>query len=280
MCVKAWPRCANAAHPNTPDSPQMARAHFKRQSQHVSVCRKVIGMLVGCFILAGHALASDADMAERTRACTHCHGEQGKAGPDGYYPRLAGKPAGYLYNQLQNFKQRRRHYDLMTRLIDPLSDDYLRDMAEYFSGLKVPYPAPTLQTESVSADVLARGKKFALEGDPRSNVPACAACHGSKLTGATPNIPGLLGLPLDYLNAQLGAWQTGARKAHAPDCMAQVAKGLRNDDLMAVTHFLARQALPADASPVSSQSLLNASRRLGVECRCGSSARVATPLQP
>jgi cytochrome c553 len=116
----------------------MAPAHFKRQTQHTSVCRKVIGMLVGCFILAGHALASDADMAERTRACTHCHGEQGKAGPDGYYPRLAGKPAGYLYNQLQNFKQRRRHYDLMTRLIDPLSDDYLRDMAEYFSGLKVP----------------------------------------------------------------------------------------------------------------------------------------------
>jgi cytochrome c553 len=258
----------------------MASAHFKSQTQHASVCRKVIGMLVGCLILAGHALASDADMAERTRACTHCHGEQGKAGPDGYYPRLAGKPAGYLYNQLQNFKQRRRHYDLMTRLIDPLSDDYLRNMADYFSGLKVPYPAPSLQTESVSAEVLARGKKLALEGDPQSNVPACAACHGSKLTGATPNVPGLLGLPLDYLNAQLGAWQTGARQAHAPDCMAQVAKGLRNDDLMAVTHFLARQALPADASPVSSQSLLAASRRLGAEWRCGSSARVATPLQP
>ena len=34
------------------------------------------------------------DMAERTRACTACHGDQGRAGPDGYYPRLAGKPAG------------------------------------------------------------------------------------------------------------------------------------------------------------------------------------------
>ena len=258
----------------------MFSAHFKRQAQHASVCRRVVGLLVGCLIMTGHALASGADMAERTRACTHCHGEQGKAGPDGYYPRLAGKPAGYLYNQLQNFKQRRRHYDLMTRLIDPLSDDYLRDMADYFSGLKVPYPAPSLQTENVSADVLARGKKLALEGDLQSNVPACAACHGPKLTGATPNVPGLLGLPLDYLNAQLGAWQTGARQAHAPDCMAQVAKGLRNDDLMAVTYFLARQALPADASPVSSQSLMSASRRLGAEWRCGSSARVATPLQP
>ena len=34
-------------------------------------------------------------MAERTRACSHCHGKQGRAGPDGYYPRLAGKPAAY-----------------------------------------------------------------------------------------------------------------------------------------------------------------------------------------
>jgi cytochrome c553 len=35
-------------------------------------------------------------MTQRTLACTACHGEQGRAGPDGYYPRLAGKPAGYL----------------------------------------------------------------------------------------------------------------------------------------------------------------------------------------
>ena len=39
-------------------------------------------------------------IAQRSLACTHCHGAQGRAAPDGYYPRLAGKPAGYLYNQL------------------------------------------------------------------------------------------------------------------------------------------------------------------------------------
>ncbi|MGH6638909.1 MAG: c-type cytochrome, partial [Polaromonas sp.] len=38
-------------------------------------------------------------IAQRTLACTACHGPQGRAAPDGYYPRLAGKPAGYLYNQ-------------------------------------------------------------------------------------------------------------------------------------------------------------------------------------
>ena len=78
-------------------------------------------------LFTGNALAQTPrllvdDMAERTRACTACHGEQGRAGPDGYYPRLAGKPAGYLHNQLRNFAEGRRHYELMTRLVDPLTD--------------------------------------------------------------------------------------------------------------------------------------------------------------
>jgi cytochrome c553 len=30
-------------------------------------------------------------MQARVAACTACHGEQGRAGTDGYYPRLAGK---------------------------------------------------------------------------------------------------------------------------------------------------------------------------------------------
>ena len=43
-------------------------------------------------------------IAQRVLACTGCHGAQGRAGPDGFYPRIAGKPAGYLYNQLLNFR--------------------------------------------------------------------------------------------------------------------------------------------------------------------------------
>ncbi len=200
-----------------------------------------------CAVWPAHGFENT--MAERTRACTACHGEQGKAGPDGYYPRLAGKPAGYLFNQLQNFKQGRRHYDLMARLIDPLSDAYLLDMAQYFSGLKVPYPAPALLAGSAAPELLARGQVLAREGDASKGLPACVACHGDKLTGVAPAVPGLLGLPLDYLNGQLGAWQSGQRRAHAPDCMAQVLKRLSPDDLMAVANYLARQPLPLDASP-------------------------------
>ncbi|MCB2071660.1 MAG: cytochrome C, partial [Ottowia sp.] len=48
--------------------------------------------MLGATALAQAAPPFRDDMAQRTLACTACHGEQGRAGPDGYYPRLAGKP--------------------------------------------------------------------------------------------------------------------------------------------------------------------------------------------
>src|SRR6266496_3825766 len=93
-------------------------------------------------------------MAQRTLACTPCHGKEGRAGPDGYYPRIAGKPAGYLYNQLLNFRDGRRHYGLMARLLDPLTDTYLLEIAQHFASLELPYAAP--RSPSVPDAVLQR----------------------------------------------------------------------------------------------------------------------------
>ena len=60
----------------------------------------------------------------------------------------------------------------------------------------------------------------------KTKAAACASCHGTALMGILPSTPALLGLPRDYLAAQLGAWQTGLRRAHAPDCMGRIAKAL------------------------------------------------------
>jgi cytochrome c553 len=212
------------------------------------------------------------NMAERTKACTACHGDQGRAGPDGYYPRLAGKPAGYLHKQLRNFAQGRRHYELMTRLIDPLTDAYLGDMARYFSSLELPYPKPSANN-TISAQRLAKGQQLVTQGDASRGLPACTQCHGVRLTGVQPNVPGLLGLPLDYLNAQLGAWQTGQRKADAPDCMAEVVKRMPAEDLIAVSSWLARQALPADTHPAPPPP---AGHLLPTALRCGSAPELSS----
>lgn len=207
----------------------------------------IVLLLAWASALASAAPRFEDTMAQRTLACTTCHGRQGRAGPDGYYPRIAGKPAGYLFNQLLNFRDGRRHYGLMARLLDPLSDDYLLEIARYFAALELPYPAP--QPAAAAPAQLQRGRVLALEGDSAARIPACAQCHGDALTGVLPNTPGLLGLPHDYLNSQLGAWRSGQRRAHAPDCMAQIANRLTPPDLVAVTSWLAAQPLPADTRP-------------------------------
>jgi cytochrome c553 len=196
------------------------------------------------------AAAFEDSMAQRTLACAGCHGKEGRAGPDGFYPRIAGKPEGYLYNQLLNFRNGRRHYGLMTRLLDPLSDAYLLEIAKHFSSLDLPYPAP--QPAGAPAAVLQRGQALARQGDAAKAIPACVQCHGEALTGVQPNTPGLLGLPRDYLNAQLGAWRTGQRRAHAPDCMAKIAQQLPPEDLTAVAAWLAAQPLPVNTHAVAS----------------------------
>ena len=156
-----------------------------------------------------------------------------------------------LYNQLRNFQEDRRHYALMQGLLAPLGPEYLRDMAAYFSSLDVPYPAPA--PSDAAPAVLARGKTLVLQGDRALGVPACVQCHGATLTGVVPNTPGLLGLPRDYLNAQLGGWQTGQRKAHAPDCMADIARRLSPQDVNAASQWLASQPLPASTKPAQAR---------------------------
>ena len=243
---------------------------MKKTRIHSLACKKAAVALASCGLLLAGAVATAAapfedTMAQRTLACTACHGPQGRAAPDGYYPRLAGKPAGYLYNQLLNFQEGRRHYGLMTQLIAPLSDAYLLEIAQYFAGLEVPYPAPP--ASPAPAAVLRLGEQLVMRGDASRQVPACVQCHGQAMTGVAPAVPGLLGLPRDYLNAQLGAWKAGQRRAHAPDCMKDVVARLSLEDINAVASWVAAQPLPANTHPAPFASAAQTSANA---IRCGS----------
>ena len=139
----------------------------------------------------------------------------------------------------------------MTRMVDLLDDAYLMEMAEHFSSMKAPYPPPTALATLPATAVMERGQTLVLHGDSTLRVPACVQCHGQALTGAQPNVPGLIGLPVDYLMAQLGGWRTGQRRAHAPDCMATIVQRLSDRDAYAAIAWLASQPVPADAANAS-----------------------------
>ena len=203
--------------------------------------------------LTAPAWAADDALARRARACTGCHGEQGRAAAYGYYPRIAGKPAAYLHEQLLAFRDGRRRYALMTHLLEPLTDAYLGELAQYFAALDLPYPSPQLAPADAAQG--ARARQLVTQGDAPRQLPACSACHGAALTGVLPAVPSLLGLPRDYLNAQLGAWRSGTRTARAPDCMADIARRLAPEDIAALSSWLAAQPVTGGPATALSQAM-------------------------
>ncbi len=193
---------------------------------------------------AAHPTIPDT-LQQRIAACTACHGAHGEGTPEsGFFPRLAGKPAGYLARQLKDFQDGLRKYAPMEYMTRQLSPAYMHEIAEYFAAQEVPYgrsPLPRL-----SAEVLRRGETLVTRGDVSRQIPPCVACHGGQLTGVQPDIPGLVGLPYDYISSQLGSWRTKTRATVAPDCMAEIANRLSDSDISAVSGWLASRELPAD----------------------------------
>lgn len=201
---------------------------------------------------AAHAQPVPDTLEQRIAACAGCHGKRGEGfRANEYYPRIAGKPAGYLYSQLAHFRDRRRHSPSMNYAVAFLSDAYLREIAGYYAKLPPAYPPPA----RAPAAALQRGEALMLKGDPERKIPACTACHGRTLMGMEPAIPGLAGLDASYIGAQMGAWRNGLRRAAAPDCMATIASLLEPGDVGAVAAWVASRPVPPDAKALPAGSL-------------------------
>jgi len=185
----------------------------------------------------------------RVQGCVTCHGQDGQGTGSGYFPRIAGKPAGYLYNQLVAFRDGTRKYPPMNYLVAYLPDPYLHEIADYFAQQRPPYAVQ--EATNLDAASLARGKLLATSGDFHTGAPPCMACHGAKLNGMEPGIPGLVGLRPNYIVAQLTRWRVGERHAREPDCMKRVAARLSDADVAAVAGWLSQQVPPTNAAPES-----------------------------
>jgi cytochrome c553 len=225
----------------------------------VSTIARCLAVLGAIFALATAALAQDEavpafktvdSIDARVQGCVTCHGQNGQGTGNAYFPRIAGKPAGYLYNQLVAFRDGTRKYPPMNYLVAYLPDPYLREIAEHFAR-----QAPAFsQKEAANRDTatLSRGRTIVVTGDLSKQIPACVACHGTGLTGMQPGIPGLVGLRPAYVVAQLTSWRVGTRHAAEPDCMRRIASRLTEGDIAAVAAWLSLQDPPKDPAPESS----------------------------
>ena len=156
------------------------------------------------FSLPSHAMPplDDDAMIERLAACAACHGARGEGAPGGeYYPHLAGKPAGYLFAQMQGFRDGRRHYPQMVYLMQNWDDAWLARIAAFHAA------QPMAQLHHIAPPPLdpprqARAEQLVRQGDASLDLPACASCHGTDGLG-TANLPRLAGQYASYIETQL-----------------------------------------------------------------------------
>ena len=95
-------------------------------------------------------------------------------------------------------------------------------------------------------------------------LPACLACHGDKGQSATPETPSLGAQQQGYVLVQLYMFREKLRKA---DIMNQMATGLTDDDLRALSETISKLPAPpptADAGDAAriarAQALVGANR--------------------
>lgn len=154
-------------------------------------------------------------MEERLAACAYCHGKQGQGDLDrrgGVYPRLAGQPAGYLYEQMSQFVSGARTgippVVVMRRLLENLSPEYMQRIAEFYQDA-TPAWAPPLPD---GAATLQEGRALVERGLPAQHIPACTTCHGTNLEGRAPATPALAGQNDRYLTVQFMHWMLDQRQ--------------------------------------------------------------------
>lgn len=86
------------------------------------------------------------------------------------------------------------------------------------------------------------GKTIATQGN-NSGATSCVTCHGQQGEGKpSSGYPYLAGLPVDYIENQLKAYQNGGRKNAI---MKPIAKSLKPDEITAVAKYYSQLKNPA-----------------------------------
>lgn len=150
---------------------------------------KVLTVLCFCSalvtaLLPTSARADDIPLEQRLTVCNSCHGVDGV--PTGAeIPIIAGQEYYYLYVQLKDYAAGRRANPIMTGMVEGLSKDDMKALAEHFSTM--PWPNIDSSPEQALVDA----------GESGLSAGQCSQCH-STYQGDS-RIPRLAGQQLVYL---------------------------------------------------------------------------------
>ncbi len=91
-------------------------------------CLSVLGVFVGLtvFTLSGASFADESKGKQLYTSCASCHSAGNK--------NLAGKDEGYLLSKMQAFRAGNK--GKMTQLLQAMSEEDVKVLAKYISGMK------------------------------------------------------------------------------------------------------------------------------------------------
>ncbi len=186
--------------------------------------------LLACLAAAGlgallhlPALADVNAGGARSASCAHCHGTDGNSSA-GQYPNLAGQNKEYIYRQIKAFKEGRRKNSQMSPMVGILSDEEMRDLADFYNA-----QSTRASTFKGDPEKVAAGKKIAEE-------TGCAACHQANFKGMN-EIPRLTRQKQPYLLKQLKDFRDGNR-TNDDGVMSATVKNLTDEQIEALAQYL------------------------------------------
>ena len=164
--------------------------------------------------------------------CSGCHGRDGNS-DNSEYPLLAGQGQGYLIKQILDFKSGVRKDDHMTSIVEAVSVEDIKPIAEYFSMQQ-------RRKSSAPTKISDLGKKIFHNGNSTGSVGACAACHGKEGKGnAALNYPSVAGQYSDYVAKTLKEFRNGIRRNDKQAVMRTIAARLSEQDIEALAAYIA-----------------------------------------
>lgn len=193
------------------------------------------------------AAAQDVEKGKEINGtCAACHGEFGQGGKKGEYPRLAGQRPGYLADQLKSFRARSRINIPMYPYTQEreLSDEDIKDVAAYLSGIELPTKMPTFTGKEDALTRLLMVDKVMIipraEGDVEAGKAIfqkqCVTCHAKTGLGRG-KFPMLVGQYTAYLKRQMDAYVRGDRP-HDEEGPGGLLSALKEKDLQDILAYL------------------------------------------
>lgn len=201
--------------PGSPARPQIANRNPPTPVSQVVWTTDVLRILAEAKPERGRAKVQEV--------CSACHGMQGVS-ISAEFPNLAGQSGAAIYKELNDYHSGSRTNQFMSSIAQALDEATMADVAAYYAGQPMRNPNPfTLGAPDAIVQLVELG-------DPKRNIPPCAACHRYG-DGGSIEAPVLSEQRQEYLTSQLKMFASGQRRNDVYGRMRTIAGRLTDDEI-------------------------------------------------